>query len=92
MSVSDKRGLPEFARALRALNVDIISTGGTASALREAGIDVTNVSDVTGFPEILDGRVKTLIRKCTERCSQFRNPEHDRQVRDLCIDPSTWSS
>ena len=63
MSVSDKRGLPEFARALRALNVDIISTGGTASALREAGIDVTNVSDVTGFPEILDGRVKTLHPK-----------------------------
>ena len=88
MSVSDKRGLPEFAHALRALNVDIISTGGTAAALREAGIDVTNVSDVTGFPEILDGRVKTLHPKVHGALLAIPgNPEHDRQVRDLRIDP-----
>jgi len=60
ISVSDKEGLFDFARALRALNVEIVSTGGTAAALRQQGIDVRAVSDVTHFPEILDGRVKTL--------------------------------
>jgi phosphoribosylaminoimidazolecarboxamide formyltransferase/IMP cyclohydrolase len=60
ISVSDKRGLFEFAHALHALNVEIISTGGTAAALADHGIPVTPVSAVTKFPEILDGRVKTL--------------------------------
>ena len=61
ISVSDKTGLVELARALAAGGVEILSTGGTAQALREAGIGVTEVSDHTGFPEILDGRVKTLV-------------------------------
>jgi phosphoribosylaminoimidazolecarboxamide formyltransferase/IMP cyclohydrolase len=61
ISVSDKTGLVEFGRALAALNIDILSTGGSARALRDAGVPVTEVSDHTGFPEILDGRVKTLV-------------------------------
>ncbi len=60
LSVADKAGLAEFARALAALGVDILSTGGTRRALRAAGIGTTEVSAVTGFPEIMDGRVKTL--------------------------------
>lgn len=60
LSVSDKRGLLDLASALRAHDVEIWSTGGTARTLREAGVDVTDVSQVTGFPEIMDGRVKTL--------------------------------
>jgi phosphoribosylaminoimidazolecarboxamide formyltransferase / IMP cyclohydrolase len=60
LSVSDKRGLVPFAEALSTLGVEILSTGGTARALREAGVAVTDVADKTGFPEIMDGRVKTL--------------------------------
>jgi phosphoribosylaminoimidazolecarboxamide formyltransferase/IMP cyclohydrolase len=60
ISVSDKRGLVPFVSGLTDLGVEIISTGGTCRALREAGIDVTEVSEKTGFPEIMDGRVKTL--------------------------------
>ena len=63
ISVSDKTGLLEFARFLVQQKVEILSTGGTASALRDAGIPVTEVSDHTGFPEIMDGRVKTLHPK-----------------------------
>ncbi|GLK66287.1 bifunctional phosphoribosylaminoimidazolecarboxamide formyltransferase/IMP cyclohydrolase [Paracoccus kondratievae] len=60
ISVSDKTGLIDFARALSARGVEILSTGGTAKALREAGLSVVDVADVTGFPEMMDGRVKTL--------------------------------
>ena len=60
LSVSDKKGLVPFAEALVTSGFEIVSTGGTAALLREAGIDVTPVSEVTGFPEIMDGRVKTL--------------------------------
>jgi phosphoribosylaminoimidazolecarboxamide formyltransferase/IMP cyclohydrolase len=60
LSVSDKTGLIDLARALHARGIDLISTGGTAKALREAGLPVTDVSQVTGFPEVMDGRVKTL--------------------------------
>jgi phosphoribosylaminoimidazolecarboxamide formyltransferase/IMP cyclohydrolase len=63
LSVSDKKGLVPFAEELVALSFDIISTGGTAALLREAGVPVINVTDVTGFPEIMDGRVKTLHPK-----------------------------
>jgi phosphoribosylaminoimidazolecarboxamide formyltransferase/IMP cyclohydrolase len=61
ISVSDKTGLAEFGQKLAALDIEILSTGGSARALREAGVPVTEVSDHTGFPEILDGRVKTLV-------------------------------
>src|SRR3954463_1078854 len=60
LSVSDKSGLLDFARGLHALGWELLSTGGTARALREAGVPVQDVSDVTRFPEMLDGRVKTL--------------------------------
>ncbi|KFN42373.1 bifunctional phosphoribosylaminoimidazolecarboxamide formyltransferase/IMP cyclohydrolase [Arenimonas oryziterrae] len=63
LSVSDKTGVLELARALAGLGVELLSTGGTAKTLREAGIAVRDVSDVTGFPEIMDGRVKTLHPK-----------------------------
>src|SRR3979409_131366 len=60
LSVSDKTGLVDFAKGLVTLGWDLISTGGTAKALRAAGVNVRDVSDVTHFPEMLDGRVKTL--------------------------------
>ena len=60
ISVSDKSGVVEFARALSELGYKILSTGGTHKVIEEAGIAVTGVSEVTGFPECLDGRVKTL--------------------------------
>jgi phosphoribosylaminoimidazolecarboxamide formyltransferase/IMP cyclohydrolase len=60
VSVSDKRGLIPFASELSQLGVEIVSTGGTCRALRDAGLQVTEVSEKTGFPEIMDGRVKTL--------------------------------
>src|SRR5690606_32039690 len=60
LSVSDKTGLIELGRALAAAGVELLSTGGTARALREAGLAVTDVSQATGFPEMMDGRVKTL--------------------------------
>ena len=60
ISLSNKEGVVEFARQLHEAGVEIISTGGTMKAIKEAGIPVTYVSDVTGFPEIMDGRVKTL--------------------------------
>src|SRR5690348_880906 len=60
LSVSDKAGLVDFARGLTARGVELVSTGGTSKALADAGLPVVNVSDVTGFPEMMDGRVKTL--------------------------------
>src|SRR5690606_10251087 len=60
LSVSDKTGLVDFARALVRHGATLLSTGGTARALREAGLEVTDVSEATGFPEMMDGRVKTL--------------------------------
>lgn len=63
LSVTDKTGVVEFAQGLSALGYELISTGGTAKALREAGLNVLDVADVTGFPEMLDGRVKTLHPK-----------------------------
>ena len=63
LSVSDKTGLVDFARALHAAGVELLSTGGTAKAIRDAGLPVMDVSDYTGFPEMLDGRVKTLHPK-----------------------------
>ncbi len=60
LSVSNKTGLVDLAEGLRRRGLELVSTGGTARALAEAGLPVTNVSDVTGFPEMMDGRVKTL--------------------------------
>ena len=63
LSVSDKTGLVELGQALARHGVELVSTGGTAAALREAGLEVRDVSDLTGFPEMMDGRVKTLHPK-----------------------------
>ena len=60
LSVSDKAGLLDLGKALAARGVELLSTGGSAKALRDAGLDVKDVADVTGFPEMMDGRVKTL--------------------------------
>ncbi|WP_422448072.1 bifunctional phosphoribosylaminoimidazolecarboxamide formyltransferase/IMP cyclohydrolase [Thermoanaerobacterium sp. DL9XJH110] len=88
LSVSDKTGLIEFARGLYELGVEIISTGGTAMALQEAGIKVTAVSDITGFPEILDGRVKTLHPKIHGGLLALRRKEeHMQQIKELGIEP-----
>ncbi len=63
LSVTDKSGLVDFARGLKPFGVHLLSTGGTARLLRENGVEITEVSDYTGFPEMLDGRVKTLHPK-----------------------------
>lgn len=77
LSVSDKRGIVELARALNELGIKLLSTGGTAAQLREAGLPVTDVSDYTGFPEMLDGRVKTLHPKVHGGILARRDlPEH----------------
>ena len=86
ISVSDKTGIVEFGQKLAAMGWEILSTGGTAKALREAGIDVMNVSDVTGFPECLDGRVKTLHPKIHGGILNIRdNAEHQKQIKALGI-------
>jgi phosphoribosylaminoimidazolecarboxamide formyltransferase/IMP cyclohydrolase len=88
LSVSDKTGLVDFARALREFGVELLSTGGTAKALREAGLEVRDVSDVTGFPEMLDGRVKTLHPRIHGGILAVRdNPEHARALAEHEIGP-----
>ena len=88
LSVSDKTGIVELARRLHALGVELLSTGGTMKALQQAGIPVTGVSDVTGFPECLDGRVKTLHPAIHAGLLAMRsNPEHMRQLAELGIAP-----
>src|SRR5262245_57152270 len=77
LSVSDKTGLVELARALVDFDVELISTGGTRKALADAGLPVRDISDVTGFPEILDGRVKTLHPRVHAGILAIRdNPQH----------------
>lgn len=81
ISVSDKAGLVDFAKGLRSLGVEILSTGGTAKLLRSAHMDVQEVSDYTGFPEMLDGRVKTLHPAIHGGLLAVRdNPQHMKQV------------
>ena len=88
ISVSDKKGLVEFSRDLSKLGVEIISTGGTAALLRKNNIDVKEVSEVTGFPEIMDGRVKTLHPKIHGGILALREkPEHRAQMKDHGITP-----
>src|SRR3954466_2102898 len=88
VSVSDKSGLVEFARSLVGFGVELLSTGGTAKALREAGLDVRDVSEVTGFPEMLDGRVKTLHPRIHGGILAVRdNPEHARALAEHEIGP-----
>ena len=88
LSVSDKTGIVELGKFLSNKGVEIISTGGTMKALRDAGVPVTYVSDVTGFPEIMDGRVKTLNPKIHGAILAVRsNPEHMRALAEHDITP-----
>ncbi len=88
LTVSDKRGLVDFARGLAALGIEIVSTGGTARELADAGLEVRPVEDYTGFPEILDGRVKTLHPKIYAGLLAVRsNDEHAATLRDKGIEP-----
>lgn len=87
ISVSDKTGIVDFAKNLAAKGVEIISTGGTAKALSDAGLKVINISDITGFPECLDGRVKTLHPKVHAGLLAIRsNEEHMKQIRELGVE------
>jgi phosphoribosylaminoimidazolecarboxamide formyltransferase / IMP cyclohydrolase len=88
ISVSDKSGIVDFARGLVRLGVTLLSTGGTAQLLRDAGLKVTEVADYTGFPEMLDGRVKTLHPKIHAGILARRDlPEHTRALRAAAILP-----
>jgi phosphoribosylaminoimidazolecarboxamide formyltransferase/IMP cyclohydrolase len=88
LSVSDKTGLVAFAQSLAAAGVELISTGGTARALREAELKVKDIGDHTGFPEMLDGRVKTLHPKVHGGLLYIRgNPDHETAVRAHGIEP-----
>src|SRR6185312_4827428 len=83
LSVTDKTGLLEFAQALHRLGVELISTGGTAKMLRDALIPVEEVAGVTGFPEMLDGRVKTIHPRIAGGILAIRsNPEHLRSLAE----------
>lgn len=87
ISVSDKTGIVEFGKELIKLGVEIISTGGTHKVLKDAGINVIGISDITGFPECLDGRVKTLHPNIHAGILAMRsNPEHVKQLQELNIE------
>src|SRR6267378_3999713 len=88
ISVSDKTGIVDFVRELKRFGVEIISTGGTARALREAGLAVRDVSDVTKFPEMMDGRIKTLHPRIHGGLLAVRdNPEHLAAMKEHDIEP-----
>jgi phosphoribosylaminoimidazolecarboxamide formyltransferase/IMP cyclohydrolase len=88
ISLSDKSGILEFAKELQALGVEILSTGGTAKVLREGGLKVTDISAYTGFPEMLDGRVKTLHPKVHGGLLGLReNPDHVKKMKEHGIKP-----
>ena len=88
ISVSDKTGIVDFVRELIRFNVEIISTGGTAKTLRDAGIKVRDVSEITGFPEMMDGRVKTLHPRIHGGLLAVRdNPDHVAALQQHGIEP-----
>src|SRR5258708_11257351 len=88
LSVSAKSGLIEFARALAGYGIDLVSTGGTAKAIAAAGLKVADVSDLTGFPEMMDGRVKTLHPKVHGGLLAIRdNAEHNQAMKSHGIAP-----
>ncbi len=87
LSVSDKRGITDLAKGLHEMGMEIISTGGTAKAIENAGIPVRHVEDVTGFPEMLDGRVKTLHPVIHGGILALRNEDHLSQIEGQGIEP-----
>jgi phosphoribosylaminoimidazolecarboxamide formyltransferase / IMP cyclohydrolase len=87
ISVTDKAGIVEFSRDLSGMGVEILSTGGTAKVIRDGGVQVKDISEYTGFPEILGGRVKTLHPKVHGGLLGVRdNPEHVRMMKENGID------
>jgi len=91
LSVTDKTRLVEFAQTLASYGVELVSTGGTARALREAGLAVKDISELTGFPEMLDGRVKTLHPKVHGGLSTFAaTPSMRPRWPRTASSPSTW--
>src|SRR3712207_8009711 len=87
LSVSDKRGIVDFARGLAELGVELISTGGTAVALRSSGLAVRSIDEFTGFPEIMNGRVKTLHPKLYAGLLALRDdPEHLRAAAEQGVE------
>ena len=88
LSVSDKTGIVDFAKALVGMGFEIVSTGGTAGTLLKAGVPVIGISEITGFPECLDGRVKTLHPMVHAGILAIRgNPEHMQQLSELSVTP-----
>src|ERR671931_2594026 len=88
ISVSDKTGIVDFARGLARLGIEIVSTGGTAAALREAGVEVRDVSELTGSPELLGGRVKTLHPRLHAALLASRDdPDHMATLKAEGIEP-----
>lgn len=83
ISVTDKSGIVEFARSLAGLGIEILSTGGTARTIREGGIEVLDISEYTGFPEMMDGRVKTLHPKVHGALLGRRDNQQDIQMMGL---------
>jgi phosphoribosylaminoimidazolecarboxamide formyltransferase / IMP cyclohydrolase len=90
LSVTDKAGLVDFARKLSNMGVDLISTGGTAKLLRDSGIAVRDISDLTGFPEMLDGRVKTLHPNMAAFFIDGKTLHTLRLWRNMEFSQSTW--
>src|SRR5665213_2149780 len=88
LSVTDKTGLLPFAQKLHDLGVELVSTGGTAKLLRDAGLPVKEVAEITGFPEMLDGRVKTIHPRIAGGILAIRsNPQHMRSIIEHGIPP-----
>jgi phosphoribosylaminoimidazolecarboxamide formyltransferase/IMP cyclohydrolase len=88
ISVTDKTGVVEFAKSVANFGVEILSTGGTAAAMRQGGVEVKDISDYTGFPEMMDGRVKTLHPKVHGGLLGLRdNPEHVKAMKAHGIQP-----
>ena len=88
ISVFDKSGIVDFAKSLNSMGWEIISTGGTSKKLKEEGIDVKDISDITRFPECFDGRVKTLHPNVEGGILAIRdNEKHQQQMTELGIEP-----
>ena len=88
ISVFDKTGIEELAAALAEAGVEIVSTGSTAQRIKDSGVDVTEVADVTGFPEVLEGRVKTLHPHVHAGIlADLRKEDHAKQIADLGVKP-----
>ncbi len=87
LTVADKKGLAELGQELEALGIELVATRGTARALRQAGVAVRQVAQVTGFPEVLNGRIKTLHPAIHVAIQAKQTPRHQRQLQNLSLSP-----